>query len=69
MRTASRSLGRQQLFVILVDGGLFDLDLLRADFDAIVEQVAERGDARARIGIEDAGIVLAAAAHADEARR
>ena len=58
--------GGQQLFVILVDGGLFDLDFLGADFDAIVEQIAERGHARARVGIEDGGIVLAAAADADQ---
>ncbi len=52
----------QQFLVILVDRRLFDLDLLRGRFDAVVEQIAQRGDARPGIRIEDGGIILAAAA-------
>lgn len=59
---------RQQLVKVFVNGRAFlNADELRGFLDAVVEQVAERRNARARIVVHDLGVVAAASARAHQA--
>ena len=61
--------GGQQLLEILIDGRLLDLDLGYGGFDAIVEQIADRGDAGPGIGVDERRVVGSPVAGSYQANR
>ena len=59
----------QQFLEVLIDGRFLDFDLGYGGFGAVVEQIADRGDARPGVRLDDGRVVGPPVARSDQSDR